>query len=50
MHKRKKSELLLLDTEIERTLKNTKKVRVEEKAVMAEKERTDQHVPIELVA
>ena len=50
MHRRTKSELLHLDIEIERTLRNLKKVRVVEKADMADQEGTDQHVPIEPVA
>ena len=44
MHKRTKSELLLIDTEIERTLRNLKKVRVAEKPVMVEQEGIDQHI------
>ena len=35
MHRMTKSKLLLVDTEIERTLRNLKKVRVVEKDVMA---------------
>ena len=50
MHRRQKLELLPVDIEIERTLKNLKKVRVAEKAVMAEQEGNDQHVPVEPIA
>ena len=50
MHRRQKSELLLVDNEIERTLKNLKKVKVLEKVAMVEQEGTDQHVPIETIA
>ena len=35
MHRRPESELLLVDTEIERALRNLKKVKAIEKAVMA---------------
>ena len=42
MHKRLEAELLPLDTELERTLSNLKKVRVAEVAVMAEQEETNQ--------
>ena len=49
MHRRQKQELLLVDTEIERILKNMKKVKTTEKAVMAEQEGTDQHIPTEPV-
>ena len=45
MHRRQISELLPIEAEIERTLKNLKKVRVAEKAVMVEQEGTDQHIP-----
>ena len=49
MHKRQKSELLPVDTEIKRTLKNPKKVKVAEKVAMVEQEGTDQHVQIETI-
>ena len=49
MHKRPESELLPVDTEIERTLRNLKKVKAVEKSIMAEQEGTDQHIPIEPV-
>ena len=42
--------MLPVDTEIERTLKNLKKVRVAEKVVMAEQEWTDKHVQAETIA
>ena len=45
MHRR--LELLLLDTELERTLRNLKKVRIVEVIAMSEQEGTDQHVPVE---
>ena len=35
MHRRQKSELLLVDTEIKRTVKNLKKVKMAKKEVMA---------------
>ena len=41
MHKRLEAKLLPLDTEIERNLRNLKKVRLAEKIVMAEQEGTD---------
>ena len=47
MHKRPEAELLLLDTELERTLRNLKKVRIAEAVAMVEQEGTDQHVPAE---
>ena len=50
MHKRLESELLPMDTEIERTLRNLKKVKAVEKTVMEKQERTDQHIPAEPVA
>ena len=44
MHRRQKLELLPVDTEIERTLRNLKKVRVAEKVVLKEQEGTDQQI------
>ena len=44
MHRRLEAELLPLDTELERTLRNLKKVKAAKKAVMAEQEGTDQHI------
>ena len=43
MHRRLEVELLPLDTELERTLRNLKKVRVVEAVVMAEQEETNQN-------
>ena len=45
MHKKPKAELLPLDTELERTLRNLKKVRSVELAVMAEQQETHQNIP-----
>ena len=50
MHRRPESEPLLVDTEIEITLRNLKKVKPVEKAVMADQEGTNRHIPIEQVA
>ena len=36
MHRRPESKLLLVDTEIEKTLRNLKRVKEVEKAIMAE--------------
>ena len=47
MYRRPKTELLPLDTELERTLRNLKKVRIAEEVAMAEQEGIDQHVPTE---
>ena len=47
MHRRPEAELLSLDTELERTLRNLRKVRVAEAVDMADQEGTDQHVPVE---
>ena len=47
MHRRPEAELLPLDTELERTLRNLKKVRVVEAVAMADQEGIDQHVPVE---
>ena len=47
MHRRPKAELLPLDTELERTLRNLENVRVAEAITMAEQEGVDQHVPAE---
>ena len=43
MHSRLEVELLPLDIELERTLKNLKKVRIAEVIAMTEQEGTDQH-------
>ena len=46
MHRRLKAELLLLDTEFKKTLRNLKKVRIVAKiTVMAKQEDTNQNVP-----
>ena len=50
MHRRPESELLLVDIAIERTLRNLKKVKAIEKAVTAEQEGTELHIPTEPVA
>ena len=44
MHRKPEAELLPLDTELERTLRNLKKMRIAEALDMAEQEGTDQHV------
>ena len=49
MHRKQKSELVPLDTELERTLKNLKKVRFAEVVVMAEQREIQQHIPAEEV-
>ena len=43
MHRRLEPELLPVDNEIERTLRNLKKVKVAERAVMAKQEGTSTH-------
>ena len=45
MHRKPEAELLPLDTELERTLRNLKKVRSVESAVMAEQQETHQNIP-----
>ena len=47
MHKRLEAKLIPLDTALERTLRNLKKVIITEAVAMAEQEGTDQHVPSE---
>ena len=47
MHRKPEAELLPLDTELERTLRNLKKVRIAEAVAMAEQEGTDHHIPVE---
>ena len=47
MHRGPEAELLPLDTELKRTLRNQKKVRVAEAIAMADQEGTDHHVPSE---
>ena len=46
MHRRPKAELLPLDTEIERTLRNLKKVRIAEASIMEEERETNQNIPV----
>ena len=47
MHKRPEAKLLPLDIELERTLRNLKKVRVAEAVAIAYQEGIDQHVQVE---
>ena len=47
MHRKPEAELLSLDTELERTLRNLKKVRVTETIAMVDQEGIDQHVLVE---
>ena len=47
MHRRPVAELLPLDTMLERTLRNLKKVRIVEAVAMVEQEGTNHHVPVE---
>ena len=49
MHRRLEAELLPLDTELERTLRNLKKVRITEIVAMSEQEGIDQHVRAEII-
>ena len=46
MHRRSEVELLPLDTEIEKTLRNLKKVREVEKAAMTEQREVNHNIPI----
>ena len=46
MHRKPKAELLQLNTELERTLRNLKKVRFVEVVVMAEQRRIQKNIPI----
>ena len=46
MHRRSEVELRPLDTELERTLRNLKKVRAIEELVMAEQRETNQNIPV----
>ena len=46
MHRKPEDELLPLNTEIERTLRNLKKVRAVEKAGMAEQRDINKSIPI----
>ena len=45
MHRKPESELVPLDTELERTLKNLKKVIFAEAVVMVEQREIQQHIP-----
>ena len=47
MHRRPEVELLPLDTGLERTPRNLKKVRVAEVVAMTDQEGTNQHIPVE---
>ena len=46
MHRRPKAKLLPLDTGLERTLRNLRKVKVAEVVAMAEQEGIDQYIPV----
>ena len=46
MHRRSEAELLPLDTELERTLKNLRKVREAEEAIMAEQREYNKNIPV----
>ena len=46
MHRRQKVELLPLDIEMEKTLRNLKKVRVAEAITMAEQRQGNQNIPV----
>ena len=46
MHKRPEAELLPLDNELERTLRNIRKVRLAEASVMVEQRETHQNILI----
>ena len=50
MHRRPEAELLPLNIELERTLRNWKKVRIAEAVDMAEQEGAEQHVLVEPIA
>ena len=47
MHKKPESELLPLDTELERRLKNTRNVKSVESTTMADQRERIQHIPEE---
>ena len=49
MHRKLDAELLLLDTELKRTLRKLKKVRMTEAAVMVDEIEANQNVPIAVV-
>ena len=46
MHRKPEAEMLPLDTELERTLRNLKKVRFAEAVVMVEQRETQQNIPV----
>ena len=46
MHRRPEAELLPLDTEMEKTLRNLKKVRAVEEAIMAKHRGGNQNIPV----
>ena len=46
MHQRSEAELLPLDTNIDKTLRNLKKVREIEKVAMVEQREVNQNIPI----
>ena len=47
MHRKPESKLVPLDTELEKTLRNLKKVRFSEAVVMVEQREVQQHISIE---
>ena len=49
MHRKPKSELVPLDTKLEKTLRNLKKVKFAEAVVMAEQREMQQQIPAEVV-
>ena len=46
MHRRPEAKLLPLDTKLERTSRNLKKVRVAEESVMAKQRETNKNIPV----
>ena len=50
MHRRLEAKLLPLDTELERTLRNLKKVRVAKTTVMVDQEETNHNIQVVVVA
>ena len=50
MHRKPEAELLPLDTKLEKTLRNLKKVRIVESAVMAEQREVHQNTQAEVTA
>ena len=49
MHRKPEAELLPLETELERTLRNLKKVRKDETVVMVEQREIQQNIPVMVV-